>query len=77
MSRARVPVVKVAAGVHPSGISFDVVVNNSIALANSRLLATYAAYDPRARALIFLVGKAAASYIASFFLLVAFCVWNQ
>jgi len=53
--RARIPVVKVNEKVHPTGISFDMVINNYIALANSRLLATYAAYDSRARALIFLV----------------------
>ena len=41
--------------VHPTGIPFDIVVNNNIALRNSSLLATYAAIDPRARTLIFLV----------------------
>jgi hypothetical protein len=55
VSRARVPVVKANERVHPLGVSFDVVVNNDIALRNSSLLATYAAVDERARALVFLV----------------------
>jgi len=54
-ARVRVPVVKVNDKVHPTGISFDMVINNHTGLANSRLLATYAAFDTRARALIFLV----------------------
>ena len=53
--RARVPVVKVSNEVHASGIAFDVVVNNNIALRNSALLRSYAAYDERARQLMLLV----------------------
>ena len=37
------------------GIAFDVVVNNRRAIENSSLLSSYAAFDPRARDLIFLV----------------------
>lgn len=37
------------------GVAFDVVVNNDIALYNSRLLAKYAAIDERARQMILLV----------------------
>ena len=55
MHRARVPVVKVSNEVHASGIAFDVVVNNNIALRNSALLRSYAAYDERARQLMLLV----------------------
>lgn len=36
-------------------LAFDCVVNNELALRNSRLLAAYASVDPRARALVFLV----------------------
>jgi len=50
-----VPVVKASGKVHPSGVPFDVVVNNDLALRNSSLLAAYARLDDRARALIFLV----------------------
>jgi len=52
VSRARVPVVKVSE--KALGVSFDVVLNNNIALRNSLLLAAYAA-EPRARQIMLLV----------------------
>ena len=53
ISSARVPVVKACHG--PTGVRFDVTVNNMLALANTRLLKTYANLDSRVRPLVFLV----------------------
>ncbi len=52
-SQARVPVVKFI--YPPTRTSVDVTVNNMLPLANTRLISTYCAIDPRLRALVLLV----------------------